>query len=103
MRGKKNLTLVKIRGSWQKYLIAVGSILVLGSIGCIAERLTAARILAGVRLLTGVRPQVRFQVLQPGVGFVAALELCVGEGENMNMESLQVIAVTRTVTTATTS
>jgi hypothetical protein len=53
----------------------VGSVLVLGSVGGVAEGLGAAGELAGVRLLARVGPQVRLQVLQAGVGFVAAFKL----------------------------
>lgn len=50
-------------------------VLVLRPIGRVAERLAAARILARVRLLAGVRPQMGLQVLQPRVRLAAALEL----------------------------
>ena len=50
-------------------------ILVLGSVGGVAEGLGAARELAHVGLLSSVGPQVGLQVLQPAVRLPAALEL----------------------------
>lgn len=50
-------------------------ILVFGSIRGVGEGLVAALVLAYVRFLSGVRAQVRLQVLQAGVGLGAALKL----------------------------
>ena len=57
------------------HLVGVGPVLVLGPVGGVAEGLGAAGELAGVGLLSGVRPQVGLQVLQPGIGLLAGLEL----------------------------
>ena len=46
------------------HLIGVGPVLVLGSVAGVAEGLAAAFVLAHVRLLTRVRPQVRLQVFE---------------------------------------
>lgn len=51
------------------------AVLVLGPIAGVAERLAAAGVLAGVRLLAGVRSQMGLEVLQTGVGLAAAFEL----------------------------
>lgn len=51
------------------------SALVLGSVTRVAECLLAARVLAEVRLLARVAPQVDLQVLQTGKRFVTALKL----------------------------
>ena len=53
----------------------MGSVLVLGPIGGIAESLDASRHFALVRLFPGVGAQVGFQVLQPRVRLGAPLEL----------------------------
>lgn len=49
--------------------------LVLGAVAGVAEGLLAAGVLAQVRLLSRVAPQVDLQVLQAGERFVTALEL----------------------------
>lgn len=51
------------------------SALVLGSVARVAECLLAARVLAEVRLLARVAPQVDLQVLQTRKRFVTALKL----------------------------
>ena len=53
----------------------MGSVLMLGPVAGVAEGLGAARELAHVGLLPGVRAQVGLQVLQPRVGLSASLEL----------------------------
>ena len=53
------------------YLIGVCPVLVFGSVRGIGEAL----VLTDVRFLSGVRPQMSLEVLQPGVGLGAALEL----------------------------
>ena len=53
----------------------MGSVLVLGAVGGVAEGLGAARELAHVGLLPGVAPQVRLKVLQPAVSLPASLKL----------------------------
>ena len=55
--------------------VRVRAVLVLGAVARVAERLRAAGELADVRLLAGVRPKVRLQVLEARVRLVAALEL----------------------------
>lgn len=57
------------------YLVGVSPVLMFRAIAGIAERLAATGILAGVRLFSGMRSQVRFQVLQSRVGFEAAFKL----------------------------
>ncbi len=47
----------------------------LGPVRGIAERLGAARELAGVGLLSSVRAQVGLEVLQSGIGLVAVFKL----------------------------
>lgn len=49
--------------------------LVFGPVTGVAEGLEAAGVLADVRLLSRVAPQVDFQVLQAGEGLGAALKL----------------------------
>ena len=58
-----------------RYLVGVGPVLVLGAVRGVAEGLHAAGELAGVGLLARVGPQVRLEVLQPGVRLLAGLEL----------------------------
>ncbi len=57
------------------YLVAVGSVLVLGPVGGVAEGLGAAGELAHVGFLPRVGPQVGLQVLQPAVRLPANLKL----------------------------
>ena len=57
------------------YLIGVCPVLVFGSVRGIGEGFVAALVLTDVRFLSGVRPQMSLEVLQPGVGLGAALEL----------------------------
>lgn len=68
----KVMFLLKI---FNDYLVGVSSVLMFRAIAGIAERLAATGILAGVRLFSGVRSQVRLQVLQSRVGFEAAFKL----------------------------
>lgn len=49
--------------------------LVFGSVTGVAEGLKAAKVLADVRFLSRVAPQVDLQVLQAGEGLGAALKL----------------------------
>lgn len=51
------------------------AILVLGAIAGVAKSLAATGILARVRLLAGVRPQMGLKVLEARVRLAAALEL----------------------------
>ena len=53
----------------------MGAVLVFGPVGRVAERFAAAGKLAHVRLLAGVRPEMRLEILEPRVRFGAALEL----------------------------
>ena len=53
----------------------MGSVLMLGSVRCVAEGLGAAGKLAHVGLLPGVGPQVGLEVLQPTVRLPASLKL----------------------------
>ena len=57
------------------YLVGVSPVLVFGPVGGVAEGLCAAGELTGVRFLSCVGPQVRLEILQPGVGLQAGLEL----------------------------
>lgn len=59
----------------RRYLVGVGAVLVLGTVGGVGEGLVAALMLTHVWLLPSVGPQVRLQVLQAGVGLRTALEL----------------------------
>jgi len=56
------------------YRVDVGP-LVFGAVGAVGEGLAARRVLTQVRFLSGVRPQVDLEVLQPGEGLGAALVL----------------------------
>lgn len=49
--------------------------LVLGAVAGVAEGLLTARVLAEVRLLARVAPQVDLEVLQPGKGLLATFKL----------------------------
>lgn len=57
------------------YLVAMRSVLMFGAIARVRERLGAARVFTGVGFLASMTPEMRFQVLQAGVGFAAAFEL----------------------------
>ena len=57
----------------------MGSVLMLGSVRCVAEGLGAAGELAHVGLLSSVGPQVGLQVLQPAVRLPASLKLKIEE------------------------
>lgn len=57
-------------------LVTVRAVLVFSAIAGIAKCLAATGVLAGVRLFSRMRSQVRLQVLQTGIGLVATLELC---------------------------
>ena len=56
------------------YRVEVGA-LVLGTVAGVAEGLLTAWVLAQVRLITRVAPQVDLEILQPREGLAAALEL----------------------------
>lgn len=56
------------------YRVEVGA-LVLGAVAGVAKGLLAARVLAQVRLLARVAPQVDLEVLQPREGLAAAFKL----------------------------
>ena len=57
------------------YLVGVSPVLVFGPVGGVTEGLCAAGELTGVRLLSCVRPQMCFQILQAGVCLQAILKL----------------------------
>lgn len=49
--------------------------LVLGAVAGVTERFLTARMLAQVRLLAGVAPQVNLEILKPGKGLLATFKL----------------------------
>lgn len=77
-----------IDNSRKPHLVGMGPVLVLRAVGRIGEGLVAALVLAHVRLLSGMRPQVSLQVLQPGIGFKATLKLWKQTGNKSLCQSL---------------
>lgn len=57
------------------YLVRVGSVLMFGPIGRVAERFATTWEFTHVRFLTGMRSQMSFQVLQTRIRFRTSLKL----------------------------
>lgn len=57
------------------YLIGMSSVLVLGPVRRVGERFVAAFVLTHIWFFSGVRSQVRFQILQSGVGLCTTFKL----------------------------
>lgn len=82
-RSRFNVLLFRVLQKEQDntYLVRVRSVLMLRSIAGVAEGFAAARILAGVRFLAGVGPEVSLQVFQARISLETALKLCPNEND----------------------